>query len=412
MSRPVTVTQFLESIKALFRETFTPVVVEGEITELKKSPRYVTFDLKDDSSRMRCFLWSTERGTTLANGMAVRVIGTPTVYVPYGSLSFTVTDVELVGEGALKKAFEALQKKLEQQGLFRIERKRAVPAFPEAIGVITSSGAAAYKDTVPKLQARWPFARIKFIDVKVQGIGAPVQIVRALDTFSDRQDVDVVLLVRGGGNYEDLQAFNDERVAQAIYRCSVPVIVGVGHERDVTIADFVADVRAATPTNAAERAVPDRIEVFRRIEASAMSMTRMLAGFLAQQGASVQDAAARLQSSFTRRTEDIRLLIARLPQSLRAFVQYLAHHGTRTEHLARMLSVRIVQRLDAHTTMVSERSALLQSLSPLAILKRGYSITTDAHGKTIHRSAEVSRGDHISTRFSQGTTSSDITEVT
>ena len=293
MLSPITVTKFLESIKALFRETFTPVVVEGEITELKKTPRYVTFDLKDDASRMRCFLWSAQRGEALVNGMAVRVIGTPTVYVPYGSLSFTVTEVELVGEGALKKAFEALQKKLEQQGLFRIERKRAVPAFPEVVGVITSSGAAAYKDTVPKLQLRWPFARIRFIDVQVQGMGAPTQIVRALDTFSDRQDVDVVLLVRGGGNYEDLQAFNDERVAQAIYRSAVPVIVGVGHERDVTIADFVADVRASTPTNAAERAVPDRVEVLQRIEASSTRMIRTVTALVAQQGALVQDAAAR-----------------------------------------------------------------------------------------------------------------------
>lgn len=411
MLSPITVTKFLESIKALFRETFTPVVVEGEITELKKTPRYVTFDLKDDASRMRCFLWSAQRGEALVNGMAVRVIGTPTVYVPYGSLSFTVTEVELVGEGALKKAFEALQKKLEQQGLFRIERKRAVPAFPEVVGVITSSGAAAYKDTVPKLQLRWPFARIRFIDVQVQGMGAPTQIVRALDTFSDRQDVDVVLLVRGGGNYEDLQAFNDERVAQAIYRSAVPVIVGVGHERDVTIADFVADVRASTPTNAAERAVPDRVEVLQRIEASSTRMIRTVTALVAQQGALVQDAAARLRVSFEQRTQSIRMLVAKLPLTLRTFLQRISHQKAHTEHLVSMLSVRMTQQLDVQRTSLSERAVLLQSLSPLAILKRGYSITTDAKGNTVRRSDSLSKGDRISTRFGEGQASSDITEV-
>lgn len=414
MAQVLTVTQFVESIRALFRETFTAVTVQGEVTGYRtaRNGGLVYFEIKDETSRVLCFALSHEIKVALTDGMEVHVTGSPALFKGNGGFHIRVIEIQLVGEGALRKQFELTKQRLETEGLFRPERKRPLPVFPDVIGIVTSPDAAALTDVQRILKNRWPLVSVKLASVAVQGPGAARQITRAIERFSATQSVDVVILTRGGGSLEDLQAFNDESVARAIFGSSVAVVVGVGHERDITIADFVADVRASTPSNAAERVVPDRIDVLRRLDAISSRTTRTMAALVAQQDALVQGAANRLKASFEQRTQMIRMLVAKLPLTLRTFVQQLTHHDARTGHLVRMLTVHMAQRFDARTTMVSERSTLLQSLSPLAILKRGYSITADEHGTTIHRSAEVSRGDHITTRFGQGTVSSDITEVT
>ncbi len=413
MAQALTVTQFVESIRALFRETFSAVTVQGEVTGYRtaRNGTLVYFEIKDEASRVLCFALSHEVKVALMDGMEVQVTGSPSLFKGNGGFHIRVIEIQLVGEGALRKQFELTKKRLETEGLFRPERKRPLPTFPDVIGIVTSPDAAALTDVLRILRNRWPLVSVKLAGVAVQGPGAVRQIVRAINQFSATRSVDVVILTRGGGSLEDLQAFNDESVARAIFGSSMPVVVGVGHERDVTIADFVADVRASTPSNAAERVVPDVTDVLRRVDGAAMRMVRAVAGSIAHQEASVGDAALRLRGSFSARTEIIRSLIQRLPLMLRTFSQRLAHTEVGVVHHLQTVSGHMMQRIENDNSEVSAAASLLQSLSPLAILERGYSITTSNIGKIIHRSSQLSRGDRISTRFGKGSAQSEITEV-
>jgi len=304
----------------------------------------------------------------LEDGMEIKALGMPSVFQGSGSLHFRVTEVELVGAGALAKQFEMLKRKLEAEGLFAPERKRPIPRFPETVGLVTSVGAAAYDDVLRVLRNRWGGIEILFYPVSVQGFGAVESIVEAFEWFNKivitppnlplkrggNCGVDVLILTRGGGSLEDLQAFNSEAVARAVFGSRTPVVCGVGHERDISIADMVADVRAATPSNAAELTVPDRREVVQQVAYSVERMTEGLERIVEEKKNTIEHA-------------------------MEVGARFVERYKERLDHFVRTL----------------------ENLNPLNILKRGYSVVTKA-GRVLKDSASAEIGDDVDIRLYKG----------
>lgn len=255
------VSELTAEIKKTLESNFFDVVVQGEVSQPKRSSNgHIYFTLKDDKAQLPCVIWRSIAGTQnieLVHGQHIIVGGNIEVYAPHGRYQLIVSVVKQAGEGALQKAFEELKRKLKAEGLFEETHKRKLPDFPKTIGVITSSTGAAFQDIRSTLERKFPLVTVKLYHASVQGVNAAAEIVRGINHFSKKADVDLLIVGRGGGSLEDLWPFNEEAVARAIYHCSVPVISAVGHETDFSISDFVADVRAATPTQAASIAVPD-----------------------------------------------------------------------------------------------------------------------------------------------------------
>ncbi|HWT40503.1 MAG TPA: exodeoxyribonuclease VII large subunit [Dongiaceae bacterium] len=262
---PLSVSDFVALINQTLEYAYPVVTVIGEIAEFRVSQgKWVTFKLKDDESVVECFMTAFQLRQPLENGMQVKVIAQPRLNGKWGKFSLTVRTVQLVGEGSIKKGFELLKAKLEAEGLFASERKRPLPRVPSRIAVITSTESAAYADFCKILNERWGGLDVEVAHTQVQGEPAADQMVRAIHYFNSLEVLpDVLVLIRGGGSAEDLMSFNDELLARAIAESRVPTLVGVGHEVDHTLADMIADRRAATPTNAAEIIVPDRQDIIR-----------------------------------------------------------------------------------------------------------------------------------------------------
>ncbi len=412
MANVLTVSQFVESIRGLLRETVGVVTVQGEVTNYRsRRDDLLYFELKDERSRVLCFGLRHELRMTLEDGLEVQVTGWPSLFLKNGGFHLRVVDIQLVGEGTLRKQFELTKKRLETEGLFRPERKRPLPQFPDMVGLVTSPDAAAYTDVLRILRNRWPIVRVKLAGVSVQGAGSARQIVRGLEHFSSTRDADVVILTRGGGSLEDLQAFNDEGVARAIFASRVPVVVGVGHERDVTIADYVADVRASTPSNAAERVVPDRSEVLNRIDVMSARIARSLASAIEAERVRVAEFADRLATSVARKTDRFNVLVRSLLNAAAVVQQRVAVHGAELRHLSAKLRRATTERMAAGHEGTENLSQLLRSLSPLAILKRGYSITTKRDGAIVKAGSSLKVGESIHTQFGSGAADSSVTEV-
>ena len=336
------------------------VWVQGEVSDFKISQnKWVTFDLKDEGSKVNCFMTIYQLDQQLEDGMEVKVFGNPRIYVPYGKYSFTVQRVTPVGEGALKRAFELTKKKLEEEGLFSAEYKKTLPRFPEKIGVITSEGAAAWTDFQRILDNRWSGVEVILRPSLVQGVNAPDELVEAIEWFNKFYPVDLIVMTRGGGSLEDLQAFNSEQVCRAVFASKIPMICGVGHERDTTLAELVADVRASTPSNAAEIAVPDKKEIYLRLESMARVMHDNVAGEVERIIWQVDDFSSRLKNSSNN-------LIASWNQR------------------------------------INEREKLLQSFSPSAVLSRGYAIVRTSQGKLIGTVKQIKSGDEIDVQLGDG----------
>lgn len=376
------VSEFVQTLKVHLGR-LGQVVVEGEVADFRGFSRetLVFFEIKDEGSRLRCFMLAHELDCDLADGLAVRVTGTPSVFVKNGGMHLRVQKVELVGQGALQQALEKTKKKLEAEGIFAPERKRKLPAYPERIGLITSADAAARSDVLRVLKNRWPFATIVFFPVGVQGSGAISSIVKALERCS-RFDLDALILTRGGGSLEDLQAFNSELVARAMFSCTVPIVCGVGHERDWTIADLVADVRAATPSNAAELVSPDSGQVQMNLD--------MLAGFF---------------------DDGWRQLLGELHDRLHHLTRDLADvvQGTveRVGALGQQLLHAFSFALERTRTDLFNAVKLVQTLSPTATLERGYSLTT-LGGVVVKDASSVRKGVRLHTRLKRGTIDSTV----
>ena len=265
-----TVSELTQSIKFVLESAFDNISVEGEISNFKSHVSgHWYFNLKDENAVINCTMW---RGLnnyvffTPQDGMKIIVNGRLTVYPPRGSYQIDVRSMKPAGEGELQAAFERLKQKLKAEGLFDVERKRAIPFFPAKIGIVTAIDGAAIRDMISVAERRFPLAELIIAPTKVQGSGAAEDIVDSLNKLNKIKDIDVIILARGGGSIEDLWAFNEEIVARAIYKSRIPVITGIGHEIDFTIADFVSDLRAPTPSVAMELATPDKQELKNAIE--------------------------------------------------------------------------------------------------------------------------------------------------
>jgi exodeoxyribonuclease VII large subunit len=375
--QPISVKAFLNILNETLTFAFPAVTIEGEVSSFKVNQgKWVFFDLKDEDATLPCFMPVYQLKVPLEDGMKVRVTGVPKI-TKWGKFSLTVKTVTLAGEGELKRAFELLRAKLESEGLFAPERKRPLPRFPRRIGLITSAQSAAYADLIKIIGARWGGLELQLADVQVQGGPAPDQIINAISYFNQlAAPPEVVVIVRGGGSLEDLQAFNTEAVARAIAASRTPVLVGVGHEVDVSLADFAADQRAATPTDAARLVVPDRVQMLQEVTHRRQQLTQAIHSTVAESDQAITRQVAALER------------FVRLPQARVA--------GLETQLLA---AQRRALQLQQHRLDGLQR--LMASFNPTATLKRGYAIVR--HGKrVVTASKQVAAGDHLMVQLAAG----------
>ena len=373
------VTSFLSQVNDII---FGEYIIEGEVSQYKVSQgKWVFFDLKDENSVLGCFSTVFMMRQPLADGMKVRVLGYPKVYEKTGKFSFTVQKVELVGEGSLKKAFSLLKQKLEKEGLFNPERKRALPEIPERLGVIASRDSAAWGDFRRILANRFGGVELVLQHVNVQGVEAVADVVRAFEKFTAYKDrLDAIVLIRGGGSLEDLAAFNDEAVVRAIYSSRVPVVTGIGHERDETLADYVADLRASTPSNAAELLVPDRESLRSHIVRDREFMANQLEHEIALHRQRVQQSAQALSAAL---------------QTLFILVEQVIERFGQTKEKLKMMC-------EAYKKTVHQSGILLVNVDPKRLLRRGYSVVRDARGNIITSITQAAVGKSVSIELADG----------
>ena len=362
------------------------VCIRGEISNYKLYPSgHHYFSLKDPESAIRCVLF---RGSAASlrfrpeNGMQVLAVGRVSLYPRDGSYQFYCTRLLPDGAGDLSVAFEQLKQKLFQEGLFDPAHKKKLPAFPHRVGIVTSPAGAAVHDMLRILGKRYPLSRVILLPVRVQGAEAPGEIARAIDYANAHAIADVLIVGRGGGSVEDLWAFNDEGVSRAIFRSRIPVVSAVGHEPDVTISDFTADLRAATPSNAAELVAPDQSELRAALEGMRASML------------------ASMRQRLTRSRQQLTGLSA--SPMLRNPMNYLQERRLRLDKLTgdfRRVGTRLLQ---ARRQGLIRLSASLDAMSPLKVLARGYSMTADADGRLISSVTEVSPGQSLTILVSDG----------
>jgi exodeoxyribonuclease VII large subunit len=438
MERILTVAALTDEIKELLEGNFDQVWVEGEISNLRRpASGHLYFTLKDDQAQIRAVWFKPFPGTRvnparrrnsfdLEEGLSVVCRGRISVYSARGEYQIIIDAIEPKGTGALQKAFEQLKAKLSDEGLFDQQHKRPIPFLPERIGIITSPTGAVIRDILHITKRRFPAIPILVAPVRVQGAEAPLEIIRAIKDMTAYGKVDVLILARGGGSLEDLAPFNDEGVARAIFACSIPVISAIGHETDYTIADFTADLRAPTPSAAAELAVPQKEDLARSVADRRLRLYRsytQLCDRLSRQLATLQE---RLRDP--RRVIDERRLAlddyedrmkTRLRQHLRNAAAHLMHIRTRlaqaspeTQNRQRRFMVESYRKSmiaamrhrirDLHRTLDTNMS-LLDSFSPLAVLSRGYSITFRSVTGEVIRDARTARtGEEITIRLARG----------
>ena len=371
------------------------VAVRGEISNYKVYPSgHHYFTLKDESSALKCVMF---KGSAIKlrfrpdNGIKVIAMGKISVYPRDGVYQLYCTAMAMDGIGDLYAAFEQLKTKLAAQGLFDPAHKKPLPKYPGTIGIITSSAGAAIHDMLRILRKRYPLSRVRLLPVRVQGVEAPSEIAAAIRYANYHQLADLLIVGRGGGSIEDLWAFNDERVAHAIYESEIPVISAVGHEPDVTISDYVADLRAATPSNAAELAVPDRQALEQNLDSMSAAMATALSRHIkaARQHLDVLSKSAALQS----------------PDG------YLQQRQKSLELLQNRMITAQNQCISRNNQRYIALTAKLDAMSPLKVLSRGYAITQTGEGIVVRSVSQVQRGDLVDISFSDGTLSATVTDV-
>ena len=388
--------QLLRGLQGLFEQRVGNVFVVGEISNLHEARSgHAYFTLKDDEGQIRCALFRGAARSVrfeLEEGLEVVAEAEVSIYAARGDLQLVVRTLEPRGVGALQLAFEQLRKRLQAAGLFDEERKRPLPEYPKRIGLVTSPTSAAVRDVLKVAGRRFPGTPILIAPTLVQGDEAPAQVAAAIDRVASAPDVDVVLVVRGGGSLEDLWAFNTEAVAHAIADCPVPVVAGVGHETDVTIADLVADVRAPTPSAAAMVALPDGEALMRLVQRDA----RRLASAMESELDSARHRVERL----------VEVLHARSPQARVALAR------TR-EARARTAALEAIRRhVDRRRRRVGELAARLDAMSPLAVLGRGYALVRRSEdGRVVRRATDVAVGDALDVQLAEGALGADVTRL-
>ncbi|MGZ8223921.1 MAG: exodeoxyribonuclease VII large subunit [Methylobacter sp.] len=437
----LTVTQLNREVSQLLTDHFLTVLVEGEISNLSMpSSGHIYFSLKDANAQIRCAMFRTRQRRLdfqPENGKQVVVKAQVSLYEPRGDFQLIVEHIEEAGDGALRKAFDALKLKLLEEGLFDVAVKQSLPALPKAIGIITSPSGAAIMDILTVLQRRFAAVPIIIYPVAVQGENSKNEIARALAIANQHNLCDVIILARGGGSLEDLWAFNEEIVARAIFASKIPVISGVGHETDVTITDFVADLRAATPSAAAEHATPDQQEwlaKFIYLEARLQqqiqrkrSQKQQLLGWLTQRlqqlhpGKKMARNAQRLDELELRLNHAIHIRlrhnISKLETKTANLWQFnpavlIKNHQQRQLYLSKCLLNIIQHKLDQLNQQLVNSSQTLQAVSPLATLNRGYAMAIHLPSMQLVRSTEqLAPGDMIQTRVAQGQFISQIQSI-
>lgn len=362
------------------------LLVRGELSNYKMYPSgHHYFTLKDSQGALRCVMFRGDAASLRfrpENGMQVIAAGRITVFPRDGQYQLYCVRLTPEGAGDLHVAFEQLKEKLLREGLFDQAHKRPLPAYPRRIALITSPAGAAVRDMLRILGARYPLAQVRVLPVRVQGEGAAEEIAAALDWANLHQAADLIITGRGGGSMEDLWCFNDEGVARAIYDCEIPVISAVGHEPDVTIADFVADIRAATPSNAAELAVPDQRELYANLAYFAGKLSDLMEG----------------------RLDRARRDLDRLGRSraLQDPMNYLADRRMLLDYQSRRLSHALAGRLAGEREDFARLAAALDALSPLKVLGRGYALARTPEGAVVSSVEGVGPGDALTIRLSDG----------
>lgn len=425
----ISVTQLNRRARQLLETHMSLLWVEGEISNLAcPSSGHWYFTLKDAGAQVKCAMFRN-RNMSVRNppqhGQQVLVRARVSLYEGRGDYQLIVEHLEDAGEGVLQRAFEALKAQLHQEGLFDPATKRPLPALPRHIGVITSPTGAAIRDILHVMARRFPSIPVSVFPVAVQGAEAAGQIVRALHTANQLSSCDLLIVGRGGGSLEDLWPFNEEIVARAIYASRIPVISAVGHEVDFTIADFVADVRAPTPSAAAEIATPNGLEMLQQFYGYEALLEESMLRRLTRNQERLAALSARLQhprQKLQAQAQHLDNLEIRLRQIMQRKLQQQQHrlshvslrhealnpvktlrqHRQQMQHLEQRLKASIRQKLEQARHALGKNAALLDSVSPLSILQRGYSVTRDENGKVLRSSEAVQAGDRMTTHLAKG----------
>jgi exodeoxyribonuclease VII large subunit len=454
------VSRLNREVRVLLERGLGVLWVEGELSNFSQPPSgHWYFSLKDRDAQLRCVMYRQKNslvGFTPRAGSQLLVRGRISLYEPRGEYQLLIEHLEEAGVGALRREFERLKARLATEGLFALERKRALPRFPRRVGLITSPSGAALRDMLKILARRYPPTAVLLYPTAVQGAAAVPALVTALNTASARAECDVLILARGGGSLEDLWAFNDERVARAIHSCALPVVSGVGHEIDFTIADFVADARAPTPSAAAELVVPDgsaclenlahsarrleagmrrelrvnraRLEAvarrldlahpgvrlqqqFQRLDHLTQRLAGSTHGALQRDGRRLAELRARLQQHSPRhalgelgaRNQSLQLRLGR------AVREFHARAAARTEHLHVRLERAARERLERRAQRLALVQRALDAVSPLATVARGFAIVKRADGTVVTDAAAVAIGEELEASLARGTLTARVT---
>lgn len=436
----ISVSQLNRRARALLEQGIARLWVEGEISNMSRpASGHIYFSLKDEAAQVSAaWFRQRQRGPAIGfrNGDKVLAYGRVSIYEARGNYQLIVEQMEPAGEGVLKQRYEALKRKLLAEGLFEEARKQALPALPERIGVITSSSGAAIRDVVSVLGRRFPAVPVVVYPAAVQGEAAPGDLLEALETAIRRDECDVLIIGRGGGSLEDLWAFNDETLARAVAACPIPVVSAVGHEVDFTICDFVADVRAPTPSGAAELVVPDQRDWLHRVGTLALRIGRFgqravedryqeldwlgkrlvaasPAVTLRRQRDSLRENRARLAAAMHRqileRQNDSQTLRGKFMQRSPALA--VQRSIGRLAELRQRLAAGSHDALSEMNHRLALLGRALHSVSPLATLDRGYAIVKDSQGKVLTEAAAAERGDEIRAQLSKGELVANVTKV-
>lgn len=442
MEKVLTVSQLNDNIKFLLEETYDLLLVEGEISNLRRPQSgHVYFTLKDDKSQIKAVFFRQYGGYVRRNnfeleeGLKVLCRARLNVYLPRGEYQLVVESVEPLGIGALQKAFEQLKAKLFSEGMFDECHKKPLPFLPEKIGIVTSPTGAVIKDILNITKRRFPGVDILIAPVRVQGSEAVADIIQALCNLHSYGNVDVIIIARGGGSLEDLAPFNDETLARAVFSSSIPVISAVGHETDFTICDFVADLRAPTPSVAAELVVPERLDLISKTD---ILRQRMVSGMYRRLESS-KDQLFGLQDRLKdprRFIINLKIKLDDLKEGLTSFFYHerqmlnkeirqlelrLMHQSPAIKIRERKIFLKNIQkdllnnfsfRVTACKERLQKESAILESLSPLAVLQRGYSITTHiASGKVVRQTDDLNIGEDVNVRLATGNFNAKIEKI-
>ncbi|MDH5446418.1 MAG: exodeoxyribonuclease VII large subunit [Gammaproteobacteria bacterium] len=432
------VSRLNREVRQLLDGGFPLLWLEAEISNLvRPASGHLYFSLKDDKAQVRCAMFRNRNlnlGFKPQNGMQVLVRAKVTMYEPRGDFQLIIEHLEEAGAGALRRAFDELKLRLDKEGLFNSAHKKPLPALPNSVGVITSPSGAAVRDIITTLKRRFPSLPIIVYPVSVQGEGAGPQIAEMIKRVNQRGECDIIILARGGGSLEDLWAFNEEIVARAIYASSIPIVTGVGHEIDFTIADFVADQRAPTPTAAAELISPDQEEWLLKLKNLSQRLGWLMKNQLRQQQQAVTNLEKRLQHpgrrlhNMAQRLDELELRLQRAGHNLlrhtRSRLQHsherLQQHNPahrllglneKNHNLSRRLATAMQHSFKLRHQTLYRLVHSLDAVSPLATLGRGYAIVTNEKGQIIRQAKQLKTGDPVRTRLAEGQLYCQVTEV-